>query len=253
MPVTNPAAIRFASPLTKTDQIIGVFTGTLSVDTPTFVSTPKTATASHAHGFGDSCYFHGIFSTDGGTTWNDFGAQIPDVSGGGKPVSQTADCEAYVDTTNLVVTGYSYYNSATGIGLPRTIQYKVYLLAKNSMALPIRPIATAERISWSSRYNYQKIAAQGTINLTVASGSTGSVVVTHNLGYVPKIRAFLFYAATPTVCQSLSDDNNGNFGSIYSVQSKVTSTDVTFYADRNNWSGVPPALNVNIEYRVYQD
>lgn len=226
------------------DQIIGITSGTISVAAPSASDGYKTASQSFAHQFGDSAYFRGVFSVDGGTTWNDFGSQTPDTSGT-YPVFQTCDCNAYVDSTNLVVTATSYYNNVSGKGKSYTVNYKVFLLAKNSMSSPITPISVSPNFLLTSEYNYQKIAFRGSIPLSVSSGSTGSVSVTHGLGYIPKVRAWWFDSASPNTCRPLSS------GFIYDPQVRIDTNKVTFYVDASYF--VDPSVSGTIQYRIYYD
>lgn len=244
MSVVNPFALNMAVPAYGIDQIIGITTGTLTTGTPTAPSSPATATANFAHGYGDSAYFAGIFSADGGTTWNDFGAMIPVISLG-FPVLQTVDCNAVCDPTNLTITASSYYNFVAGTGAPATVTYKVYLFAKNTMAEPVEPLPTAEILQYNSVFNYQKIFMRGTANLTVTIGNTGSTTILHNLGYIPKVRAFRTNSSAPTILRPLSE------GLVSDPQAHITSTDLSFTADETGLSGIN--LNTDIEYRIYLD
>lgn len=241
MAVITPSALNMAVPAYGIDQIIGITTGTMSIATPTSGSSPKQTTVNFAHGFGDSAYFAGIFTADGGTTYNDLGAMIPVISLG-NPVFQTVGCDVTCDNTNLIITGTNYYNFVTGSGSPATVTYKIYMFAKNTMANPVTPLATSQILQYNSAFNYQKIFMQGTINLTVSSGSTGSVNVVHNLGYVPKVRAYLTTNATPTVLQPVSTAGPND------IQVRISTTTVTFFADE---TGFGSNVNVNIQYRIY--
>lgn len=244
MSVVNPSALNMIVPNYGIDQIIGITSGTLNITAPTSGTSPTTATANFAHGFGDSAYFSGIFTADGGTTYNDFGAMIPVISLG-FPVFQTVDCNAVCDATNLTITASNYYNFVTGTGTAATVSYKVYLFAKNTMASPVNPLATSETLQYSSGFNYQKVFMRGTTNLTVASGTTGSTNVTHSLGYVPKVRAFRTNSASPSVLRPISE------GLITDPRVHITDQLLTFYADETGFGGVN--LNTNIQYRIYLD
>lgn len=241
MAATNPSALHLLVPDYPLDQIIGVTSGTLSVAAPSgFVNT--TANANFAHGFGDSAYFQGIFTADGGTTWNDFGSMIP-ITVAGNPVFQTVGCSAICDTTNLTITLTSYVtNFVTGTGSAATITYKVFLLAKNTMAQPVNPLPTNQILSFSSGFNFQQIAYKGSLSLAVSSGASGSVSFIHNLGYVPIVRAFQFLSASPTVCRPIGT------AFIADPQVELTNTTLTFFADLGS-SG--SSLNTNIHYRIY--
>lgn len=244
MTVLNPTAVNMVVPEYGIDQIIGVTSGTLSMIAPTAGTSPVTATANFAHGFGDSAYFSGIFSADGGVTWNDFGSMTPVISGG-LPVFQTVGCDAICDSSNLTTAASNYYNFAAGTGTPATVTYKVYLFAKNTMALPITPLATSQILQYNSAFNYQKIFSLGTVNLTVGSGSTGSVNIIHNLGYIPKVRAYRINSATPTILRPISNQL------VADPRVHITSILLTFYADETGIGAT--GINTNIQYRIYLD
>jgi len=189
-------------PLYPIDKIIGYFTDTVTVPAPTAVSGPTTVTTAYPHGFGDSTYFQGIYTDQFGVRWSDFGAMQPK-NPGATPTFQTLDLSATVDTTNLNVTAKNYYDVVNSVGVSRTCTYKVYLLAKNSMPLPLEALPMPTNTQYDSRLNYQKIALQGTATLNVAAGTASGVTVNHNLGVVPSARVFMFLAASPTVCRML--------------------------------------------------
>lgn len=223
------------------DQIIGVHTGSISVGAPTSGQGSLSTIDTYTHSFGDSAYFQGIFTTDNGTTWNDFGAQTPYL-GGTFPAFQTADCNATVDTTKANITGTSWYDFGNSRSVAYTFAYKIFLMAKNIMAQPITPLPVNEDIFLASKYNYQKIAFADTSALSVADNTAGGVPVSHNLGYFPKVRAWWFDAATPTICRPLTSAR---------IQTRISTTDVTFFVD--NTFGVGANTNGKIEYRIYYD
>lgn len=233
----------------KIDKIIGVHEGSISVGAPTSLQGFLSSSDVFFHEFGDSAYFQGIFSSDGGTTWNDFGAQTPFVGAFPLPAFQTLDCNAKVTTTQLIVKATSWYDSGNSRSSSYTLQYKVALIAKNSMAQPVNPLPTNEKLSLLTSFNYQKIALPGTASFLVASGSSQTKSVTHGLGYFPKVRGWWFDASDPATCQPLVPDATG----ILYVQPEVRigTNDVTFVVDATGSSGV--ATNGNLEYRIYYD
>lgn len=247
----NLSALNMMVPAYANDKIIGSFTDTVAISAPTAGGGYTTVTTSYAHGFSDSAYFQGIFSSDGGISWNDFGAQIPNLTTPTQPVFQTLDCNATVDTTNLNVTITNYYDYVNSVGTSYTVTYKVYLLAKNSMTYPITPLSINNPIQYASKYNYQKIVDQGTVNLTVASGATGSAVVTHNLNVIPDVRAFWFNSGSST-CYPISYSAGNVSGSgTDSIQVEITTTNVTFYSDQGSFLAV--GIDGSIDYRIYYE
>lgn len=252
MAVTNPAAIRFAVPQYSIDQIIDIFSGTISLGAPSASPGYTTGSSSPVHTFGDSCYFQGIFSTDSGTTWNDFGAQIPNTSGGLLQV-QTVDVEMYTDSSTAVIQAVNWYDVAHSSGTAHTVLYKVYLIAKNTMALTVTPVATNQIITYSSAFNFQKVFLKGTTSISVAAGASGSSApVTHSLGYIPKVRSFFIDGTSrvfalnqwkPLVAAGVPQ-------SVVAIETHITSTTLTFTSDQGGFGG---GVSGNIDYRIYLD
>jgi hypothetical protein len=250
MAVTNPKALRIIAPEYGLDQIIGVFTGTINIGAPTSGQGKLSITDVRPHGFGDSCYFQGIFTTDGGVTYNDFGAQTPNLAAP-NPQFQSVDVEAMVDQTNVNVYITNYYDNAHSTSQAYTVTYKIYLLAKNTMALPITPIKTNQKLAYDSRFNFQKIKSQGTVSLAVISGSTGGITVIHNLGYLPKVRSFFSPAANPKQVFSINQIKIPPITSPI-LETRVTNIDVTFFSDQSNpLSGI--GFTGTLDYRIYLD
>lgn len=181
MAVVDPTAVYMVAPEYNVDNIVAIYTGTLSTTAPAGAGTYTTATATHITGFGDSCYLQGIFNVDGGVAYNDFGSYTP----AGTQL-QTQTVRAFVTSAGvLTVIGVNWYNAVAGSGAPHTMSYKIALMAKNNQN-NITPVGTNEVLYFNSAYNYQKIFMQD----QVASPTTGNVTITHNLGYVPKARAW---------------------------------------------------------------
>lgn len=244
MPVIDPTKINMAVPAYGLDQIIGIIDETESIGIPTSGAPDfgqKVLTFSFPHEFGDSCYFEGRFTTDGGVTWNDFGAQQPDLSTPGFPVFQTLDCEAMIDSTNVNVTLTNTLNFVTNVGVAYTVHFQIYLIAKNTMANPITPIATTDILAFSSEFNYQKIFLKDTVALNVIAGAVGfSTTTPHTLGYVPKIRAFCVNGSNQVTKLNQNE-----------VEAHLTASGLVFYSDQSGFS--QSGISINIEFRIYLD
>lgn len=242
-----------AAPAYGLDNIIGIKTGSFTVTAPTAFSF-KTATDPFDTGFGTTCLFQGIFSTDGGTTWNDFGSYTPDLTTPGSPVFQTVTCRGYVTSGGVfTAVGINWYDNVHLTGTSKTIQYKVVFLAKKNQGI-ITPIATNETLYYKSSLNYQKIYLQDTFAVSTVS----STPVAHNLGYVPKVRAWF----TPTNATSGNEgvatipagalttlDWFSSSGSGDSASVQVDTANVTFTTILAN----PAAQSGTQEYRIYLD
>jgi len=232
----------------KMDQIIDIFTGSMTISSPTSSDVFRSTTNPHAHNFGDSAYFQGRFTTNNGNTWNDFGSMTPNFSGS-VPAFQTADCNAYIDENNVYVKGISWYDYGNSIGRSYTIQYELFAIAKNVMAKPITPKPTLQKYSLNARNNYEKIAIPSSIPISVASGAAGSVSVPpHNLGKIPRVRAWFFHQSSPNICRPLLPDYTEG---LYSqIEVRITSSTLSFYVDATDFSA---GANGVIEYRIYYD
>lgn len=186
MAITNPVALHMSIPDYLVDNIIGIHTGSFTVSAPTDLSSPTTATDTFTTGFGDSCLFQGVFSTDSGSTWNDFGVMIPNLTTAGQPVLQTVTCYGWIDSSGiLTANGVNYYDYVHSTSQSYTIQYKVVFFAKDTQG-SITPLSTNEILQYNSAYNYQKIDLKGSF----ANASTATTV-SHNLGYIPKVRSWI--------------------------------------------------------------
>jgi|SRR5882757_594111 len=239
MSVTDATKINMAIPGYKIDQIIGIHSGSFLIAAPTFLSSPTTATDNFTTGFNDTCLFQGIFSVDGGTSWNDFGSYKPNLSTPAQPVLQTVTCQGWVTPAGVFQAyAQNFYDNVHATGTAYTVDYKVAFLAKDDQNA-ITPIPTNEILNYLSSFNYQKIFASDTF----ANGGSPTVVA-HNLGYVPKVRAWgTSTLGSPFISGSmLSYDWFG--GSNFNV--KIDTTNVTFDA-------ITGYGTVNIDYRIYLD
>lgn len=240
--ITNPSALNLAIPVNKIDQIIGIRPGTFNVAAPTpGPGSPSTASTTFDTGFGDTCLFQGIFSVDGGASWNDFGSFKPNLTTPGQPVLQTVTCRGAVSPTGIfTANATNYYDGVHFAGTAYTVQYKVAFLAKDDQGA-ITPIRTNEILYYNSKYNFQKIFLSSSFANNVGVPTT----ITHSLGYVPKVRAWgtsttggSFF--TPGSMLSYDVFGGGNFNMA------VSTTNVVFDA-------ITTFGTVNVFYRIYLD
>lgn len=223
-------------PRIDNDRIIGTLEGTVSVGAVISPTLSVAASATHNTGFGDSCLPMGIYSFDAGATWNDMGAQVPDLSGA-SPVFQTLDCVVSCSSVGIVtITCTNFLNPLTGSTPARTVLYKVVLLAKSDQGF-ITPLPVNLKLVHSSRFNYQKIHLDTTGSFTATAGNQGSLAVTHGLGYIPNVRVWRNSSGTirPVVFQP---------------EIKLTTTTLTFFYDAF-FDFVDTTFN--LIYRVYLD
>jgi len=239
MTVTQPSKINMAVPQYRIDQIIGIHTGSFAIAAPTAISTPKTASDTFLTGFNDTCLIQGIFSVDGGVSWNDFGSYKPNLSTPAQPVLQTVTCQGWVTPTGTFEAyAQNFYDNVHSTGTAYTVSYKVVFLAKDDQGA-ITPIPTAELLNYVSSYNFQKIFLSGRF-----TNAGTPIVIAHNLGYVPKVRAWgTSTSVTPYPTGSmLSYDWFG--GSNFNIE--VDTNNVTF-------DSITGYGTVNIDYRIYLD
>lgn len=257
MNLTDFKDVLFDSNL-QIDNIIATFENTINLSVPSSSPGFTVATDVQTHNFGDSTYFQGIFTvddpTDPDTVWNDFGAQTPDLSTPSQPVFQTVDVEAMIDSVNTNIYLINYYNNVSSSGTAYSVTYKIYLLSKNTMAKPITPLAINTDTYFNSNNNYQKIFKKGTTSISVTSGNTGSSAsIAHNLGYIPKVRAFFVNSDNQLFAlNQIVPAISGGFPVIApAIEVHLTPTTLTFYSDQTQF--LAPGVNGNIEYRIYYD
>lgn len=231
----------------RIDQIIDIFSDTINVGAPSLSDGFKQVIDVKPHGFGDSAYFQGRFTTDNGATWNDFGSMTP-IFSGSFPTFSTADCNAYIDENNVNIKAVSWYDYSNFVGRSYTFQYELFAIAKNTMDKPITPSPTNQRYSLLTKYNYEKIYDADTVPISVAMGSSGSVSVPHTLNKFPRVRAWFFNSASPKVCRPLLPDNTQQEYS--PIETRIGSNAITFRVDATDFS---PGISGNIEYRIYYD
>lgn len=223
-----------------TDKIIGIHTGSISVGAGDMFGTPGVATDTFDTGFGDTCFFEGLVSVDGGTTWNPIGTFIPAAG----PTFQTTSALAYMVGGTLTVKAVNYITSA------KTVQYKMVFFAKDNQGA-LTPLTIIDNLFFDSNKNYQKIFSSS--NFAVSTSAATSV--THSLGYVPKVRAFF----SPT---SATTGSNGSVaipaGCLTTISTfvnpniQITTSSVSFGVISDS-SSYPSGINGTLYYRIYYD
>lgn len=251
MPIVTPANIYMAVPAYKIDQIIGIHSGSFVVTAPGVFSS-TTASDPFTTGFGDSCFFQGIFSIDGGGSWNDFGTYRPNLTTPAQPVLQTVTCYGMVNPSGVfTATAKNWYDIVHSSSSSYTVQYKVLFIAKETQGI-ITPIATNEILYYSSKHNYQKYLAANSSSFTSTSGTTP---ITHNLGYVPKVRAWF----SPTSTSNNADGISILAGSIVTMDNYQYATNVTVnttsavFTDISTTVSPRTTINGTVYYRIYID
>lgn len=241
--------VAFAASI-PTDMILGTFTGSLFSAAPSPTSTQKTTTTTAiATGIPEKTFFQGIFSTDNGVTWVDFNSNIVNSTNPSFVGLQTQMMygRSAPGTLTLSADNWTYYNGTGYTSASYTFLYKVVLFARKDQG-NVTPQPVAQQLAFSARYNYQKIFRDSIFPFSFAVGTT-TAVLTHGLGYIPKVRSYVdnFSFADNTV--SLYDF--GYFLSQYNIfQLYMDETTVKYYID--NSSGSVP-LTGTLYTRIYYD
>lgn len=253
--LTNFSKVAYTSYF-QSDMIIGVHSDSFTVGSPPSFGT-STNTDTFTTGFGTSCYFQGIFSTDDGSSWNDFGIYRPNLSTPSQPVLQTVTCRGYVTSTGVfTAVGINWYDFVHSTGSSATIKYKVVFFAKQSQG-SITPLAITEKAFFDSRYTVQKIYLKGTFLTSTSSNK----IITHNLGYYPKTRSFFEPSSSTGGNEGLATIPAGAMttldwfsqsGSGESADIEIGTSSITFTPLQDNVS-FPNGITGTQHYLIYLD
>jgi hypothetical protein len=189
MPIKNPAVIEAAVPQNQMDQIVDIITGSFSVGagvTDAFGFVTDTQASDQKDLFmNDLFLFKGLWSCDGGATWQEMGNTLVlgNQSGGLRELN--VDCDISRDNL-LSPNSTQIYITADNSGSSGfTIQYKILLMARYDQDhVPSRPLL--QKLRYSSKNNYMKILADSSADLNTG----GQTVIPHNLGYIPNINVW---------------------------------------------------------------
>lgn len=186
--LTNVQNIAFSTAF-DIDRVIAVQTFTLTEnDVAASYSDSVTFTDLATDLSGQYCPFIGVFSYDGGTTWNDL-VQFTHLTG------FTIDpvLTVYGYTKDNVVRLELRQTALINGGNPYTLTIKIALLAPTTLTTLSSPSLDTTALNFNSSYNYQKIAIQDSYT---APAGTNRQTIAHNLGYKPLF--FVVYKDTLT-------------------------------------------------------
>lgn len=247
--LTNPKAIQMAIPKYSIDQIIGITTGSFNVAAPTAIEGYLTSTTTFNTNFGDNSFFQGIFSTDNGTTWNDFGNYQPNLTTAGQPVLQTITCQGYMNGQSMIMVAKNWYDNVHSTSSAYTILYKVVFFAKNGQGL-ITPLTTSLKLFYTSKYNFQKVDTTGSFSVS----TTASTTIAHNLGYVPKVRAWFIPTSSTYGGDGIYLLPAGAMTTLdwFSDTVQINTSDVIFSVVGDS-SSLPNGISGTMEYKIYLD
>lgn len=244
----NVDKIAFASSI-PSDLILGTYTGSFVAAAPATIPFTKTSTNFTINtGISEKTFFLGIFSTDGGTTWVDFNSNIPNISNPSVVALQTQMLYGRSKPNTLVLTAdnWSYYNGSTTTSAAYTFQFKVVVYARPDQG-NVTPQPVTQSLNFSTVYNYQKIFRDSVFPFTLPIG-TSTLTLTHNLGYIPKIRGYIDNFSYATDTAALYDF--GYFSSQTLFDLYIDTTSVKYFFD--NSSGVGN-MTGTIYTRIYFD
>jgi hypothetical protein len=240
--------IAFASRI-PVDQILGTFSGSLSVNATSTTTFPDKVSASTTvtTNIPERTFFQGVFSTDNGVTWVDFNSNRS-IQLGGFANLQTQMVYGRSLPGQLVITGDNWNRTSDGITFtasPVTFLFKVVLFAMPGQG-NITPQPAAQQRNFNSQLNYQKIFTDTPANFSWPIGAT-TATLNHNLGYVPKYRLYISnfsFAADNTALYDF-----GYFVSQYTIfQAWSDNNTLSLYFD--NSSGAGP-MTGTIYVRIY--
>jgi hypothetical protein len=249
MDIANPQNLFFTSQL-QIDKIIMVKSGSFGVPAPTggLGDLTREATASFDTGINDYTFFLGIFSLDGGATWNDFNATVVEFYAG-NPIFQTCDVHGESYSGRFTIRALNWYNFNSGTGTARTVMWKVAIIAKGDQG-NVEGAKSNDILQFSSAYNYQKIFMDDVRTLTLASNERKSTTINHGLGKVPNMRGFI---QDPTLVAPLNVAllDTGNTSSLDSYSNiAMDANNITWTVSNEN---NPSGKTVTLYTRIYVD
>lgn len=233
------------------DEVFGTYSGSFFSPAPVSTGGGTTVTVNVTTNIPNSSFFVGVFSLDGGTTWQDFNSTLPRVAGGTNVWYQTFTMVGESQSNGtLVLKGLNYYDYLNSIGVSYTVMWKAALIAKANQP-PLNLQSTGLNLYIDTDLNYRKILSETAQTLTSPATSTVTLTFPHNLGYKPDFDAYI---------TGSTDTTNLNPTSIYSVGYSMVYGNVYYDAmvDETNvyivgGNGSLDAYSANIIVRIYYD
>lgn len=164
-----------------TDKLLGSYDSFLVSSNSTPNST-VTTTSVHVTNIPETTFVVGIFSVDGGTTWQGMEAEVDHSDNQG---AITVYAQSKSGSVEIVASNSRSFSAPAG-AFVFTVLYKVMLLAKPDTG-NVTPQPIGSNVYFDSRKNYQKIAVDTYVTI---SGTNVSTSFSHNLGYIPRVRIF---------------------------------------------------------------
>jgi hypothetical protein len=188
MSIINPSKVVMTAPEYQLDQIVDLIQGSVNVgaaSTDAFNIVTNATVDSLKPTLGGKIYFpKGVWSADGGASWNEFGNAIPlagvnangtrQLTVGVTCYNQTA-APGGIDATTDAVMDVNVSNGGT-VGY--TILYKILCLVRPDQAKIPTPNQLPPALNYSNKINYTKVYKDFIQDLPLA----GSTVFNHALG-----------------------------------------------------------------------
>lgn len=239
--MADPTKLSFAVPKYANDKIIGIFSGSMTGSGTGYDEEEITT------GFGDTCLTRCLYSLNGGDL-NDDGMGVPGIQG----ITFTAASFSRTNTVGI---------AAQVMQAGATLDYSIYAYAKSNQGV-VTPVSTNQKLSYASKFNYEKIAFDGIYQMVISSYGLHTYTFTHNLGYVPDTKCSLEYASesggggvypvgtiTP-LCSRMPYNYNDANKRIVTGTLMLTDTTAVFMLYGGK-AGI--SLTLNIHYRIYHE
>ena len=219
------------------DQIIGIIDSRQSGEI-TVAAGSSTTKVIPITTFAKQCLFEGFFNVRSVGSDTPLGS-ISFTGAGVTPIDRGVAVRAYTSPGSITLIASNSSLSS------QIVDYRIALIASTEQD-PVAPPQLETPISFSSDFNYLKIAKQGIIPVTVPAGYTRiTESINHALNYNPFFKVWYEY-------QNQIQRSGGSTipGLSIGVTPKVTPQDLFF--DIWNATG-QPSKDIRIHYRVYYD
>lgn len=217
----DPKQVLFSSDA-PIDRVIGTISGSLAI--PYDPNLGGYAEAIIPHNFGFAPLFHARWSDSPSF---DFSHECTWVT----PVYAKFTPSVATSSTDIKIT------AGNNSGAAGTMYYQIFFFLPPNVSpgqLPTPP----EQLVMSSDYNYTKLVQQGTL------GSSGGTI-THNLGYLPQVEAWV--TRFDGRIQKIDYSTPANFSGMGGAEVEVTTSQVIFYPSSS------PPQGALFYYKIYSD
>lgn len=205
----------------KTDLIVFSYSGTINLDIYGY------GTLSVNHGLSFTPLPFGLYSTDGGTTWNDIDFQTQEGFG-----------QMFATPSTIEITINIYNNP------PASVLIRIFGFAPSTVPnVIVNPPTPLSKFYLDSRKTYELLIASG--RTVINNSSSLQTIYTHNLGYLPRIMLWeeLPDNSISRHCTNARVEYSGYYSYIYSSLS-------TTKLEYMNYDTLSPIQRI-IHWRLY--